>query len=246
MPQQIVFLGAKPVGYRCLDYMLSQQQTLDIEVVAVGTKKRAEFGGEDVGTLAAQHGIQVINSLEELPECDILYSVQYHEILRLAHIAKARTITLNLHMAPLPEYRGCNQFSFAIIDGKKEFGTTIHQLDSGIDSGAILFEKRFPIPDGCWVDDLYQLTFEASVGLFQETLQQVTTGAYTLKPQQDFIAERGTAIHYRKEMDGLKQIDLSWPDEKIERYIRATSMPGFEPPYCRIDRQKIYFAKEKA
>lgn len=67
------------------------------------------------------------------------------EILNAEHIGHAKNIALNLHMAPLPEYRGCNQFSFAIADNKKEFGTTIHKMDTGIDHGNILFEKRFPI-----------------------------------------------------------------------------------------------------
>ena len=245
MPQQIVFLGTKPIGYRCLEYMLSQQKLLDIEVVAVGTKKRPEFGnGEDVASLAVAHGIPLLNSLENLPDCDIIYSVQYHKILKPVHIGKAKNTALNLHMAPLPEYRGCNQFSFDIIDGKEEFGTTLHQLDAGIDSGAVLFEKRFPIPPDCWVGELYNLTFEASLQLFKETLELVVKGDYTLTPQENLVETRGTSTHYRKEMAAIKQIDLAWTEEKIQRYIRATAMPGFEPPYCSIGAQKVYFTKE--
>jgi hypothetical protein len=43
-------------------------------------------------------------------------------------------------------------------------------------------------------------------------------------------------------MASIKVIDLSWDKEKIERYIRATSMPGFPPPYCIIDGRKISFS----
>ena len=32
--------------------------------------------------------------------------------------------------------------------------------------------------------------------------------------------------------------------QKIERYIRATYMPGFEPPYTIINNTKIYFGRE--
>ena len=143
------------------------------------TQSRKEFGGEsDLTALAAQHGIPVIASPDEIPECDVLYSVQYHQILKPAQIAKAAEIALNLHMAPLPEYRGANQFSYAIIDGATTFGTTIHAIDEGIDSGDILFEKRFPVPTGCWVNELYDLTLEASVALFEEALPEIAAGDF--------------------------------------------------------------------
>ena len=61
-------------------------------------------------------------------------------------------------MAPLPEYKGCNQFSFAIIDEVNEFGTTIHEIEASIDSGPIIAEKRFFINNNLWVKDLYELT----------------------------------------------------------------------------------------
>ena len=146
-------------------------------------------------------------------------------------------------MAPLPEYRGCNQFSFAIADGKTEFGTTVHKMEQNIDGGDILFERRFPIPFNCWVEELYQLTFDASLDLFIETLPAILAGNYPLQAQKDLIPSRGTSIHYRNEIHALKQIDLSLSKEEIEKRIRATAMPGFEPPFCIVNDEKLYFSK---
>lgn len=242
--KKIVFLGSKPIGYECFNYLISQKDTLDIEITGLLTNTRKEFGdGHDLKTLAADHNIPVFNNLDELPQCDILYSVQYHQILKHEHIDKASQAAINLHMAPLPEYRGSNQFSFAIIDGKEEFGTTIHKIDTRIDHGDILFQKRFRIPQGCWVHDLYQLTYEASIKLFRQTLAHIISGNYTPVPQQSLVAKFGTSLHMRHEMVDIKVIDLSWPEEKIERHIRATSMPGFEPPYCIINKEKVYFSR---
>ena len=242
-PLRIVFLGSKPVGYRCLRYLLEQRGTLGCEVVAVRTQARKEFGGdEEVSVLAIEAGIPLLASLDELPECDIIYSVQHHELLKAVHIGKAGRIAVNLHMAPLPEYRGCNQFSYAIIDSKEEFGTTIHEIDTRIDHGAILFQKRFAVPEDCWVDEIYQLTLDASVALFKESIQAIVNGDYIRTPQQELEAVHGTALHYRRDVQVLKEIDLGWPADKIARHVRATSMPGFEPPYCRIGGEKIYFA----
>jgi len=241
-PKSILFLGSKPIGYQCLEHLLSVQDELGVQVIGVLTQARKEFNGShDLAALAATHNIPVLVSTDDMPACDILYSVQYHEILGQHHIDKASEIAVNLHMAPLPEYRGCNQFSFAIIDGRREFGTTIHRIDTRIDHGDILFEKRFPIPADCWVEELYELTNTASLELFKDTLADIVQGQYTLTPQQSLVDTRGTSIHYRKDIRELKEIDLAWPADKIDRHIRASSMPGFEPPYTLLGGKKIYF-----
>jgi len=240
--KKVVFLGSKPIGYDCFAYMLAMQESLNIQVVGLLTHARKEFGNaHDLNILAEEHHIPTIENEDAIPVCDILYSVQYHRILKADHIQKASQIAVNLHMAPLPEYRGSNQFSYAIIDGKKEFGTTIHEIDTRIDHGGILFQKRFAIPEGCWVNELYQLTYEASNALFRDTLADIVNANYSATPQATLENEYGTSLHFRKEINHLKEIDLGWDKEKIARHIRATYMPGFEPPYCIVDGRKIYF-----
>jgi methionyl-tRNA formyltransferase len=244
--KKLIFLGSKPIGYQCFDWLLQAQGELNIEVAGVLTQARKEFSGDnDLTSLAAKYNVPVIASPDDVPECDILYSVQYHQILKAEHIAKAAQ-AVNLHMAPLPEYRGSNQFSFAIIDGKEEFGTTIHRMDTRIDHGDILFQKRFRIPENCWVNELYELTFDASLKLFQQTLKHIVEGNYTPVSQQSLVHKYGTSLHFRNEIAALKQIDLGWDREKTERHIRATFMPGFEPPYTIIDGKKIYFSQSWA
>lgn len=243
MRKQIIFLGSKPIGYECFSYMIAEKDNLNIEIAGLLTQARKEFEGKsDLSALAMQYNIPIYEQPDDIPEVDILYSVQYHLILKQQHIAKAKQIAVNLHMAPLPEYRGSNQFSFAILDNKKEFGTTIHQIDTRIDHGDILFQKRFMIPQ-CWVNELYQLTFDASLALFKETLPSILDGTYTLTSQASLADTHGTSLHFRDEMADIKQIDLNWDKEKIERHIRATSMPGFEPPYTIINGEKVYFTK---
>jgi methionyl-tRNA formyltransferase len=241
--KRIVFLGSKPIGYQCFQFLIASKEKLNIEIVALFTQQRKEFGsGADLSALAAEHHIPTLSSLDDLPECDIIYSVQYHSILKAEHIAQAKQIAVNLHMAPLPEYRGSNQFSFALIDGKEEFGTTIHQMDAKIDHGDIIFQKRFPIPRNCWAFQLYELTYEASLKLFCQTLGHIVSGNFRCVPQADLIASKGSSLHYRHEIVDLKRIDLSWEEEKIKLHIRATTMPGFEPPYCEVNKRKIYFS----
>ena len=240
--KKVVFLGSKDIGLECLRILNENQQKLNYEIVGVLTNSR----GKSIQKYSYENNLKILDSLDEylsLEEVDIGISIQYHEILKENHIKKAKELIVNLHMAPLPEYRGCNQFSFAIIDDKKIFGTTIHKLENGIDNGDILFESRFEIPKNCWVDELYKLTFDKSIELFQESLSKIIKLDINPIKQMEYELSRGCSLHFRKEIDDLKNLGLSWSKEKIEKHIRATYMPGFEAPYFKIGNEKIYMQR---
>jgi len=241
----IVFLGSKAIGFFCLQHLLQQQQQLQAQIIAVGTNEKSALTqtAPSIQQLCNTHHIPLIQQLKQIPPCDFIISVQYHKILKANHINRAKKLAINLHMAPLPEYRGCNQFSFAIIDNASTFGTTLHRLEAGIDSGAIIAEKRFPIPPNCWVKELYTLTEKHSQLLFTQNIASILSGNYTLTPQHTLIAKRGTSYHYRHEIKQIKKIDLNWPANKIERHIRASYFPPFEPPYAYINQKKVYFTR---
>jgi methionyl-tRNA formyltransferase len=80
--------------------------------------------------------------------------------------------------------------------------------------------------------------------LFIETLQPIFEEKYNKIAQHTLIEKRGASFHYRHEIHSLKKIDLSWDVAKIERHVRATYMPGFEPPYALINGKKIYFKND--
>lgn len=243
--KNLVFLGSRSVSTKYLRYLIDQSPILGYRVIAAIT----DNAQEGIVSLCETENIPVMNSLEDylgLGEVDVAISVQYHLILRQQHLEKARQATLNLHMAPLPEYRGCNQFCFALINQEKTFGTTLHLMNSDIDSGDIVCERRFPIPDECWVNELYDLTDWHSYEMFREFLPRLILGDYTPTPQAVLIPERGTRYYKREDIEAEKRIDLDWPGDRIARHIRATSMPGFPPPYAFLGSHKIQFLRESS
>ena len=55
--------------------------------------------------------------------------------------------TFNVHAALLPRYRGAAPINWAIINGEKKTGVTTFFLDHDIDTGRIIKQKEFDIPD---------------------------------------------------------------------------------------------------
>lgn len=241
--KKIAFLGSKDVGYAALNYLIQNANRLDVDVVAVlSNDRRLNSNDKSVLELAYTHQIPVLSNPDQLLELeayDFLISVQYHKIIQQKHIDTAKKLAINLHMAPLPEYRGCNQFSFAIIDEAYEFGTTLHVLNSGIDSGDILFENRFPINTNETAPVLHKLTTEKSILLFKESIEKILIGAYTRTPQKNYCNQRSSSFHLRNEIHEIKQINLDWEDKKIDKYVRATYFPPFPPPFAIVNGHKI-------
>ncbi len=237
-------MGSKPIGYKCLKILLNRS---DVDIVGVLTKSKETDVWWDkkyrVYKLASENNI----SLLELPDVinldiDFILSIQYHQLLKKEILDHPKYGSINLHMAPLPEYRGCNQFTFAILNEEHEFGTTLHYIDPGIDSGDIISEKKFKIHEDITVLELYDITEKKSIELFKEKIGQILNLKNKRIPQKELISERGCHLYYRKDIEGIKELSLNWDKEKIYKYIRALDFPPFEPPYVKINNKKIYLS----
>ena len=80
-------------------------------------------------TLKTEEEIERIREMKP----DLLVVIAYGRILPKALLDIPAYGAINVHGSLLPEYRGAAPIQRAIIDGKKETGTTIMKLDAGID-----------------------------------------------------------------------------------------------------------------
>ena len=53
--------------------------------------------------------------------------------------------TINLHAGKIPNYKGGSPLNWAIINGEKNFETTIIKINQGIDTGQVLVKKKSKI-----------------------------------------------------------------------------------------------------
>jgi methionyl-tRNA formyltransferase len=55
---------------------------------------------------------------------------------------------INIHAGITPQYRGVHGGYWALVEGRPDLvGTTVHLIDHGIDTGAILGQARFPVTE---------------------------------------------------------------------------------------------------
>jgi methionyl-tRNA formyltransferase len=81
--------------------------------------------------------------LEEMERLDPEYVVvvSYHQIIGKAILDRFKSRIFNIHFSLLPYYRGRAPINWAIINGEKRVGITVHQITEEVDAGPILLQK---------------------------------------------------------------------------------------------------------
>ncbi len=98
------------------------------------------------------------------------FSVFYDRILPAEAIGRFERV-LNLHNGPLPRYRGVAPINWALKNGERTHGVTIHEVTPGIDDGPVVAQLTYSIyPEHDEVVDVYRRALEYGWVLFTQTM----------------------------------------------------------------------------
>ena len=122
-------------------------------------------------------------------------------------------LSLNVHRGILPNYRGLDSDLWAFYFGDFEnVGTTLHQMESRLDTGPILWQKRLKIQRGCEPHQLrYSTTLLAAEGM-GEICDRLERGVPLRATPQDLSKGRYFSI-----IPPLKRRIALW---RFSRYVR--------------------------
>ena len=83
-------------------------------------------------------------TLQDLKDIDLVISFGYRKILNKTLLKKLVRPAINLHISYLPYNRGAHPNFWSFIDNTPK-GVSIHEIDSGIDTGNIIFRQKIKI-----------------------------------------------------------------------------------------------------
>ncbi len=87
-----------------------------------------------------------------------------------------RNRVINIHPALLPSFRGLHGARQALEYGVRVTGCTVHLVDHGVDTGAILDQSAVRVYPGDTVDSLEQRIHAAEHQLYVSVLQRIARG----------------------------------------------------------------------
>lgn len=143
--------------------------------------------------------------------------------------------TFNVHAALLPQYRGAAPINWAIINGETKTGVTTFFLDKDIDTGKIILQHEFPIPDDADVEYVYDGLMCLGADLAMKTIdlicETIPDSDTDFKTVLDKISieqnEAEATTQAPKIFKETCEINWNQPAKKVYDFVRGLSpYPG--------------------
>ena len=235
---RIVFMGTPEFAVETLQALVEHQYN----VVAVVTQPDKPVGRHGsvlqpsaVKQYALEQGLPVLQP-EKMKDPEFVETLRSYQA-NLQVVVAFRMLpevvwampeygTFNVHAALLPQYRGAAPINWAIINGETQTGVTTFFLDHDIDTGRIIQQKPFEIPDEADVEYVYDGLMHLGAEICLETIDAIiaSDGHPASIPQDNYQGELKAAPKIFKET-----CEINWQQsaKQVYDFIRGLSpIPG--------------------
>ncbi len=147
-------------------------------------------------------------------QADIMVVAAYGLILPQVVLDIPKLGCLNIHASLLPRWRGAAPIQRAIEAGDQETGICIMQMDAGLDTGAVLLQKRYAIKNTDTANEVTQALTELGAKCIVAVLQQVSCLKATHQSED--------GVTYAAKLNKA-EAQLNWQEtaQVLERKVRA-------------------------
>ena len=242
-----IFMGTPDFAAVCLEKLASSRH----EVLAVFSQPDKPVGRKQqilptaVKACAMQHGIPVyqpptlkdgsalaqINQLQP----DIIIVVAYGKILPTEILHAAKYGCVNEHASLLPKYRGAAPIQWAVLNGDRQTGVCIMQMDAGLDTGDILYTVKTDIGPNETSAELFDRLAVLGADALLKTLDLIESGEAVPQKQP-----QGDGFYASRITKDMAPIDWSRSAAQIHNQIRGlSSWPAASTTY-KGKRLKVY------
>uniref|UniRef100_P00967 Trifunctional purine biosynthetic protein adenosine-3 n=2 Tax=Drosophila melanogaster TaxID=7227 RepID=PUR2_DROME len=114
---------------------------------------------------------------------DLICLAGFMRVLSAPFVREWRGRLVNIHPSLLPKYPGLHVQKQALEAGEKESGCTVHFVDEGVDTGAIIVQAAVPILPDDDEDSLTQRIHKAEHWAFPRALAMLVNGTALISPE---------------------------------------------------------------
>lgn len=202
------------------------------EVAAVVTQPDKQKGrGKEVKMTpvkecALRHGIPVFQPVKikepeavaelEKYQADLFVVAAFGQLLSEEILNMPEYGCINIHASLLPAYRGAAPIQWAVLNGEKESGVTIMQMDKGLDTGDMLLKRSVELSPKETGDSLHDKLMHLGAELIVEALPKLEKGELVPEKQKDELSS-----YAKKLTKAMGQIDWFKDAVSLERWIRG-------------------------
>ena len=85
---------------------------------------------------------------------ELVVCAGYMQLLTPSFLQRFPKRVVNIHPAPLPDFPGSHPLEDLLAAGASEAAATVHYVDAGIDTGAVISSEAVPVLAGDTVETL--------------------------------------------------------------------------------------------
>ena len=217
-----VFFGSGPVAEESLKLLL-KSFVIEAVITKPTTETEMELIAKDIPVLSVSNKAELSRVITDQKfKSNVGVLIDFGIIVGQDVIDYFEFGIVNSHFSLLPELRGADPISFAILEGREKTGVSLMLLVQAMDEGPVLSIGEHEINSGETSPELSTYLVQLSYSLLVESLPKYLTGDIKPAPQ-DFIAKRfSRRVSYTRKLtkhDG----ELDWNKDALtlEREIRA-------------------------
>ena len=246
----IVYFGSGPLAAESLTYL---HQQFDIEAVVTKPRPAHHHGAVPVLDFCQAHQLTCLTPATKAELSAIMaeqsFSSQLGVVIDYGIIINQDVIDtfplgiVNSHFSLLPEWRGADPITFALLSGQTETGVSLMLINDKMDEGSLLAQAPVTIDSVADARSLTADLTEISNGLLSEVLPLYASGALQPVPQTSTIGAEKTPTYSRKLTKQDGNIDWQKPAVQIEREIRA--FIEWPKSRCQFDGREVVITKAR-
>jgi phosphoribosylglycinamide formyltransferase-1 len=107
----------------------------------------------------------------------------YMELLTFAFLERFPNAVINVHPSLLPAFPGLHAIEQALAYGVKVFGVTVHFVDAGVDSGAVILQRALELPHAREPEEVLAALRPLEHALLPEAVRLLGRGALGFAPE---------------------------------------------------------------
>ncbi|MBQ7152009.1 MAG: formyltransferase [Synergistaceae bacterium] len=240
MKKAVVFAYSS-VGYECLSVLIKRGVNVALVYTHEDDPGETQWF-ESVYQLAKKNNIPVKTSQPDLETVkavnpDVIFSFYYRAMIDMKILSVAPLGAFNMHGSLLPRYRGRACVNWAVLNGEKEAGVTLHHMTARADQGNIVDQEAVSIGPDETAHDVFLKIIPAAARVIDRSLEKILTGNAQGVPQDE---SKATKFGRRRPEDGL--IDWTKSAQEIHNLVRAVAKP-FPGAFTFHDGKKIMIWK---
>ncbi|MGV3771667.1 MAG: phosphoribosylglycinamide formyltransferase [Verrucomicrobiales bacterium] len=128
-----------------------------------------------------------ITALQEA-KVDLVVLAGFMRILKGEFLRCFAGKVVNIHPSLLPSFAGLAAWKQAIDYGVKITGCTVHFVDQGIDTGAIIAQQSVPVLDNDTAETLHARIQKAEWELYPRAIELLATGIVRVEGRRTYIS----------------------------------------------------------